>query len=81
MSAGDWDLYIEQGATFLQRFTVEDDPDFSWTGWTARSQIRSEASANGELLLDPTDYLTVDGPEIRIAIPASVTETLTRNGR
>jgi hypothetical protein len=81
LSAGDWDLYIEQGSTFLQRFTVDDDPDFTWDGWTARSQIRSEASANGELLLDLTDYLTVDGAEIRLAIPASVTETLTRNGR
>src|SRR5690606_15217544 len=81
LSAGDWDLYIEQGATFLQRFTVDDDPAFTWDGWTARSQIRSEASAAGDLLLDLTEYLTVDGPEIRIQIPASVTETLTRNGR
>ncbi|KOG33297.1 hypothetical protein [Streptomyces resistomycificus] len=81
LAAGDWDLYIEQGATFLQRFTVDDDPEFTWDGWEARSQIRSEASANGELLLDLTDYLTVDGAEISIAIPASVTETLTRNGR
>jgi hypothetical protein len=81
LSAGDWDLYIEQGATFLQRFIVDDDPDFTWDGWTARSQIRSEASATGELLLDLTDYLTVDGAEIRLSIPASVTETLTRNGR
>jgi hypothetical protein len=81
LSAGDWDLYIEQGATFLQRFTVDDDPDFTWDGWEARSQIRSEASANGELLLDLTDYLTVDGAEIRLAIPANITGTLTRNGR
>jgi hypothetical protein len=81
LSAGDWDLYIEQGATFVQAFTVDDDPDFTWDGWTARSQIRSEAGPNGELLLDLTDYLTVDGAEIRIAIPASVTATLTRNGR
>ncbi|GGV37074.1 hypothetical protein GCM10010293_40740 [Streptomyces griseoflavus] len=81
LSAGDWDLYIEQGATFLQRFTVDDDPDFTWDGWTARSQIRSEASAHGDLLLDLTDYLTIDGPEIRIQIPATITETLTRNGR
>lgn len=81
LSAGDWDLYIEQGATFLQKFTVDDDPEFTWDGWTARSQIRSEASATGDLLLDLTDYLTVDGAEIRISIPASVTETLTRNGR
>ncbi|MFD5910240.1 hypothetical protein ACFWHL_16135 [Streptomyces massasporeus] len=81
LAAGDWDLYIEQGATFVQRFTVDDDPDFVWDGWSARAQIRSEASANGELLLDLDDYLTVTGGEIRLAIPASVTTTLTRNGR
>lgn len=81
LSAGDWDLYIEQGATFVQTYTVDDDPAFTWDGWTARSQIRSEASEHGELLLDLTPYLTVTGPSIRLAIPASVTETLTRNGR
>jgi hypothetical protein len=81
LSAGDWDLYIEQGSTFVQEFVVDDDPDFTWTGWTARSQIRSEASANGELLLDLTDYLTVIGGTIRVAVPAAVTATLTRNGR
>lgn len=81
LSAGDWDLYIEQGATFVERFIVDDDPAFTWDGWTARSQIRSEASATGDLLLDLTDYLTVTGGEIKIAVPASVTATLTRNGR
>lgn len=81
LSAGDWDLYIEQGSTFVERFIVDDDPAFTWDGWTARSQIRSEASANGALLLDLTDYLTVDGGEIRVAVPAAVTSTLTRNGR
>lgn len=81
LSAGDWDLYIEQGATFVERFIVDDDPAFTWDGWTARSQIRSEASATGDLLLDLTDYLTVTGGEIKIAVPASVTSTLTRNGR
>ncbi|MFJ2961184.1 hypothetical protein ACIPIC_02605 [Streptomyces collinus] len=81
LSAGDWDLYIEQGSTFVQEFVVDDDPDFTWDGWTARSQIRSEASANGELLLDLTDYLTVVGGTIRVAVPAAVTATLTRNGR
>jgi hypothetical protein len=81
LSAGDWDLYIEQGSTFVQEFVVDDDPDFTWDGWEARSQIRSEASANGELLLDLTDYLTIVGGTIRVAVPASVTSTLTRNGR
>ncbi|MFD5566635.1 hypothetical protein [Streptomyces cadmiisoli] len=81
LSAGEWDLYIEQGATFVQTYTVADDPDFTWAGWEARSQIRSEASENGELLLDLTPYLDITGGAIQLAIPASVTETLTRNGR
>lgn len=84
LAAGDWDLVIEQGATFVQTFTVADDPEFTWDGWTARAQIRSQASENADLLLDLTDYLTVGAPTaaaIRLAIPASVTETLTRNGR
>lgn len=84
LAAGDWDLVIEQGATFVQTYTVADDPEFTWDGWTARAQIRSQASENADLLLDLTDYLTVGAPAagaIRLAIPASVTETLTRNGR
>ncbi|MFZ3592315.1 hypothetical protein [Streptomyces sp. BH104] len=81
MAAGDWDLYIEQGATFLQTYTVADDPDFTWAGWTARAQIRTSAHASGQLLLDLTPYLALDGPAIRLAIPASITETLTRDGR
>lgn len=79
LAAGDLDLYIEQGSTFVQTYTVT-DPGFTWDGWSARSQIRSAASANGELLLDLTPYLTVLGPAVRLAIPATVTETLDRNG-
>ncbi|GGM06179.1 hypothetical protein GCM10010099_22880 [Streptomyces cinereus] len=81
LSAGDWDLVIEQGATFVQTYTVTDDPAFTWAGWSARSQIRSDAAENGELLLDLTPYLTITGAAIRLAIPAAVTATLTRNGR
>ncbi|MBB1253189.1 hypothetical protein H3146_07365 [Streptomyces sp. OF3] len=80
LAAGDWDLYIEQGATFVQTYTV-DDPDFSWDGWSVRAQIRSVARPDAQLLLDLTPYLTVEGAAIRLAIPAAVTETLTRNGR
>jgi hypothetical protein len=81
LSAGDWDLVIEQGSTFVQTYTVTDDPDFSWAGWGARAQIRSAPAAdNGDLLLDLTPYLTIIGAAIRLAIPASVTETVTRNG-
>lgn len=82
LAAGDWDLEIEQGATFAQAFDCTvDDPAFTWTGFTARAQIRSEASATGDLLLDLTDYLTIEGGTIHLDIPATVTATLTRNGR
>ena len=80
MAAGPWDLYIEQGSTFVQTYTVDDDPDFTWAGWTARSQIRSAPADSGDLLLDLTPYLSITGGAIRLAIPAVQTETLTRNG-
>lgn len=81
LSAGDWDLYIEQGSTFVQTYTVADDPAFTWAGWSVRGQIRSApADTPGDLLLDLTDYLSITGASIRLAIPAAVTETLTRNG-
>ncbi|MEV0917856.1 hypothetical protein AB0I93_26810 [Streptomyces sp. NPDC049967] len=81
MAAGDWDLVIEQGATFVQTYTVVDDPDFSWAGWNARAQIRTSANSAAQLLLNLTPYLTVVGGAVRLAIPAAVTETLTREGR
>jgi hypothetical protein len=82
LSAGDWDLYIEQGATFSQAFICSpDDPAFTWTGWTARAQIRTVAAENAELLLDLTPHLSIAGPTVTLAIPASATETLTRSGR
>ncbi|MET7975741.1 hypothetical protein ABZW44_22400 [Streptomyces mirabilis] len=80
LTAGDWDLFVEQGSTFVQTFTTIDN-GFTWDGWTARAQIRSAAAADADLLLDLTPYLTVDGASIRLAIPATQTETLTRNGR
>lgn len=80
MAAGDWDLKIEQGSTFVQTYTVTDQPGFTWAGWGARSQIRTAPADNGQLLLDLTSYLTIDGASIRLAIPAAVTQTLTRNG-
>lgn len=79
LTAGDWDLKIEQGATFVQTFTALDD-GFSWDGWTARAQIRSAPADSGDLLIDLTPYLTVAGPSVQIALPAIQTQTLTRNG-
>jgi len=80
MAAGIRNLHIEQGATFVQTYTVVDPADWTWDGWTAAAQIRSAPADNGELLCDLTPYLTVTGPAVRLAIPAAVTETLTRNG-
>ena len=80
MAAGDWDLYIEQGATFVQTYTVIDDPSFTWSGWTARAQIRSAPADRGDLMINLTSYLTIVGAAIRLAVPAAVTQTLTRNG-
>jgi hypothetical protein len=79
LAAGTLDLVIEQGSTFVQTYTVT-TPAFSWDGWSARAQIRSAPADSGDLLLDLTPYLLVAGPAIRLAIPATVTETLTRNG-
>lgn len=82
LAAGEWDLIVEQGATFSQAFDCTlDDPTFTWAGFTARAQIRSEASATGDLLLDLTDYLTIEGGTVHLDIPATATATLTRNGR
>lgn len=80
LSAGDWDLYIEQGSTFVQTYTVTDD-GFTWDGWTARAQIRTTATPDASLLLDLTPYLSITGPAVRLAIPASATDTLLQNGR
>ncbi|MGW5638734.1 hypothetical protein [Streptomyces sp. NPDC003832] len=79
LTAGDWNLKVEQGATFVQTFTALDD-GFSWDGWTARAQIRSAPADSGDLLLNLTPYLTVDGPSVQIAVPAAQTQALTRNG-
>ncbi|MFF8589958.1 hypothetical protein ACF061_00720 [Streptomyces sp. NPDC015220] len=79
LSAGTHDLLIEQGATFMQTYTVLDD-GWTWEGWSARAQIRSMPADQGALLLDLQPHLVVDGPSVRLSIPATVTETLTRNG-
>ena len=79
LAAGTLNLVIEQGATYVQTFTVT-DAGFSWDGWNARSQLRSAPADSGELLLDLTPYLTIIGAAVRLAIPATVTQTIARNG-
>ncbi|MFE9003094.1 hypothetical protein ACFYOY_13275 [Streptomyces sp. NPDC007875] len=83
MSAGAWDLQIEQGATFAETYTCvnDDGSPVDWTGWTAEAQIRVLAAPDAELLLDLTPYLTITGAAITLLIPATITETLTRSGR
>jgi hypothetical protein len=79
LAAGDWTLRIEQGSTFVQTYTVQDE-GFTWAGWTARAQIRSAPADSGDLMLDLTPYLSIIGAAVRLAIPATQTQTLTRNG-
>jgi hypothetical protein len=80
VAAGDLDLVIEQGSTFVQTYTVT-DPGFTWAGWSARAQIRTAAAADATLLLDLTPYLNVSGAAVQLAIPAAITAALTQNGR
>jgi hypothetical protein len=82
MPAGTYTLVVEQGATLVRTITCDiDDPAFTWDGWTPRAQIRTAAAESGELLLDLTPYLSVDGPAITLLVPATVTQTVTRSGR
>lgn len=82
LAAGQYDLYIEQGATLTLTINCAlDSPDFTWDGWQARAQIRTAASEAAELLLDLGEYLTVDGPRILLQVPATVTGGLHRSGR
>ncbi|WP_275558504.1 hypothetical protein [Streptomyces sp. 5-6(2022)] len=83
MTAGAWDLQIEQGSTFAETYTSTNDDGSAvdWTGWTPRAQIRVLAAPDAELLLDLTPYLTITGAAITLSIPAAITTTLTRSGR
>ncbi|MDR3080479.1 MAG: hypothetical protein LBV60_06045 [Streptomyces sp.] len=79
LAAGKHDLYIEQGATFVQTYTVVED-GWTWDGWTARAQIRSAPADNGAILLDLGPHLAVAGQAVQLVIPATITQALTRNG-
>ncbi|WP_141713075.1 hypothetical protein [Streptomyces sparsogenes] len=83
MTAGAWDLQIEQGSTFAETYTCtnDDGSPIDWARWTARAQIRVLAAPDAELLLDLTPYLTITGAAITVLIPATITATLTRSGR
>jgi hypothetical protein len=81
MAAGTYDLFIEQGATFIQDFEYF-EPDgttpIDLTGYTARMQIRSNKASNTALadLTTTNGKLAIDGPngKVTITIPATDTE-------
>lgn len=72
MPAGNYDLEIEQGATFtLEMFYVDENGDpVDLSGQTARMQIRQYVSAPAVLLSLTTENgrISIDGPAGKIAL-------------
>jgi len=78
--AEEYDITIEQGATFQLQITWKDRDNIAidLTGFTARMQIRRRVGAD-EVLAEATTengYITLGGNEgtIEISIPASITK-------
>lgn len=82
MSAGVYDIIIEQGATFIMNATWKDSTGavINLTGYSARMQIRSDYNSD-EALVSLTDSsgITLGGAAgtIAIQIADTVTQTLT----
>ena len=81
MPAAQYDLTVEQGATYQKTVTWKDsagDPvDIS--GYSARMQFRARKSSTDTLLsITEADYITLGGAAgtIAISIPAAVTAAL-----
>lgn len=83
MSAGQYDLYIEQGATFQKVITWKDSTGaaIDLTNYSARLQARKTKSSTTTFLEATTanGRITLGGVAgtITIAVPASVTTALT----
>lgn len=82
MSAGEYTLKIEQGATYKLSLTAYDKTGalFNLTGFTAAMQIRKTTASTAALVeLTHSSGITLGGAAgtIDIVIPASVTTTLT----
>lgn len=80
--AEEYDITIEQGATFQLQITWKDRDDIAidLTGFTARMQIRRRVGAD-EVLVEATTengYIALGGATgtVEISIPADVTEAL-----
>lgn len=83
MPASEYDLSIEQGATYPIAFTYKtaEGTARNLTGYTARMQVRASTSAADVLLELTTENgrITINGPAGRIdlVLPPDVTEAIT----
>lgn len=79
MSAGIYDFYIEQGATFQKIITWKDSNDdpIDLTGYIARMQFRSQISSDTVLMTATTENgkITLGGVLGTVSITLSATET------
>lgn len=79
MPAGNYDLTIEQGATFSQLITYKDPSDVAvnLTGYTARMHIRrtKEASSTLAVLTTENNRITLGGAAGTISLAISATDT------
>lgn len=82
MSAADYNIIVEQGATFQLNITWKDEAGvvIDITGYTARMQVRATKAATTVLLAATTEngYITLGGVAgtVAISVPASVTAAL-----
>lgn len=83
MSAGYYDLLIEQGATLVKPLVWKDSTGtpVDNTGYTARLQVRPHKSSTTVIVEASTDngYITMGGADgsILIEIPADITAAIT----
>lgn len=79
MTAGRYDIEIEQGATWSRTITVE-DPDgtpIDLTGYSARMQVRSSYDAQTALLSlsSPSGGISIDPLTGTLALTATAAQT------
>ena len=79
MSAGQRDITIEQGATFVLPFVWKDGNGnpVDLTGYTARMQVRSEHSSSDKLLdlSSPSSGIVIDEPNGKVTVTATAAQT------
>lgn len=81
MAAGQYDIYIEQGATYQLNCTYKDSSGsvIDLTGYTARMQIREKKSSTTKLLdISTSDYITLGGVAgtVVVEVPAATTAAM-----